>query len=186
MAASPTVTAAASGLDQPQRPPASGEILALIRATLIAVDQANRTGNYTVLRQLASQHFQDANSAEQLAEIFKGWRLSGMNLTALTNSPISFSRAPVVDRKGRLSLAGTLTGQTVQVSFELAFNYEADRGWALYEIKLTASPATPERATSAQPARGQAVEPAGAPAITPPDITEFPVPRRWPGPRSGR
>jgi hypothetical protein len=44
----------------------------LIRTTIIAINQANKTGNYTVLRDLAAPDFQNVNSAEKLAEIFTG------------------------------------------------------------------------------------------------------------------
>jgi hypothetical protein len=43
-------------------------VLILIRQTLLALDQANKTGNYTVLRDLGSPDFQ-ANTAAGLAEI---------------------------------------------------------------------------------------------------------------------
>jgi hypothetical protein len=41
--------------------------LILIRQTLLALDQANKTGNYTVLRDLGSPDFQ-ANTAAGLAD----------------------------------------------------------------------------------------------------------------------
>ena len=41
-------------------------VMILIRESLLALDQANKTGNYTVLRDLGSPEFQ-ANSAAQLA-----------------------------------------------------------------------------------------------------------------------
>jgi hypothetical protein len=44
-------------------------VIILIRSALLALDQANKTGNYSVLRDLGSPQFQ-ANSAAQLAEIF--------------------------------------------------------------------------------------------------------------------
>jgi hypothetical protein len=60
-------------------------VIILIRETLIALDQANKTGNYTVLRDLGAPAFQ-ANSARGLAKysppsgatisISRGWRCS--------------------------------------------------------------------------------------------------------------
>lgn len=46
-------------------------VLILIRSSLLAVDQANKTGNYTVLRDLGAPGFQAANTATQLGEIFR-------------------------------------------------------------------------------------------------------------------
>src|SRR6266702_4668463 len=63
---------AASPQQQPAPKPANIDrngVLMLIRSTLLALDQANKTGNYTVLRDLGAPGFQ-ANTAARLAEIF--------------------------------------------------------------------------------------------------------------------
>src|SRR5882724_9070208 len=57
-------------------------VLILIRSTLLALDQANKTGNYTVLRDLGSPDFQ-ANSAAQLAEIFVQQRRDNVDLSGV-------------------------------------------------------------------------------------------------------
>ena len=44
-------------------------VLILIRSTLLALDHANKTGNYSVLRALGSPGFQKL-TVERLAEIF--------------------------------------------------------------------------------------------------------------------
>jgi hypothetical protein len=44
-------------------------VIILIRSTLLALDHANKTGNYTVLRDLGSPGFQ-TNTDARLAEIF--------------------------------------------------------------------------------------------------------------------
>ncbi|MFZ2159602.1 MAG: hypothetical protein WAV72_26250, partial [Bradyrhizobium sp.] len=44
-------------------------VLVLVRSALLALDQANKTGNYTVLRDLGAPAFQ-VNTAARLAEIF--------------------------------------------------------------------------------------------------------------------
>jgi hypothetical protein len=45
-------------------------VLILIRSSLLAVDQADKTGNYTVLRDLGAPGFQASNTAARLREIF--------------------------------------------------------------------------------------------------------------------
>jgi hypothetical protein len=57
-------------------------VLILIRTTLLALDQANKTGNYTVLRDLGAPDFQ-ANSAAQLAEIFAQQRRDNIDLSGV-------------------------------------------------------------------------------------------------------
>jgi hypothetical protein len=54
-------------------------VLILVRSTLLALDQANKTGNYTVLHNLGSPAFQ-VNTAAQLAEIFANERRQGIDL----------------------------------------------------------------------------------------------------------
>src|SRR5262245_35616863 len=57
-------------------------VLILIRTTLLALDQANKTGNYTVLRDLGAPDFQ-ANSAAQLADIFAQQRRDNIDLSGV-------------------------------------------------------------------------------------------------------
>jgi hypothetical protein len=57
-------------------------VLILIRSALLALDQANKTGNYTVLRDLGSPDFQ-ANSAARLAEIFAQQRRDNIDLSGV-------------------------------------------------------------------------------------------------------
>jgi hypothetical protein len=55
-------------------------VLILIRSTLLALDQANKTGNYTVLRDLGSPGFH-SNTAARLAEIFAAQRKDNIDLS---------------------------------------------------------------------------------------------------------
>ncbi len=50
------------------------QALYLIRSTLITLNDANRSGNYTVLRDLASPEFQGNNTAADLSQIFADLR----------------------------------------------------------------------------------------------------------------
>ncbi|WP_342640869.1 hypothetical protein [Rhodoligotrophos ferricapiens] len=160
--------------------PEKTELVGLLRSTMIALDQANRTGNYTVFRQLASQHFQDANSAEDLAHTFKDWRLAGIDLGSLPTADPTFSRTPGPDGFGRLHVAGTLTTCSHKVSFDLTFVAEADRGWVLYGIKLSAQKPAPVKVSKKRPtAAPKAVEPAGVLPL-PIEPVMPPGPRRRP------
>src|SRR5215813_12361296 len=55
-------------------------VLILIRSTLLALDHANKTGNYTVLRDLGSLGWSQGNSDARLAEIFVGLRRDNIDL----------------------------------------------------------------------------------------------------------
>jgi hypothetical protein len=75
---------AAPAAPQPAQIDRNG-VLILIRSTVLALDQANKTGNYTVLRDLGAPGF-PANTAARLAEIFAR---SGATITISPASPSS-------------------------------------------------------------------------------------------------
>ena len=50
------------------------QALYLIRSTLLTLNDANRSGNYTVLRDLAAPDFQARNTAADLADVFSDLR----------------------------------------------------------------------------------------------------------------
>src|SRR3954466_1644296 len=71
--------------EAPPPPPKPAQIdrngvLILIRSSLLALDQANKTGNYTVLRDLGAPGFQ-TNTAARLAEIFAKQRNDNLDLS---------------------------------------------------------------------------------------------------------
>ena len=80
-------------------------ILVLLRTILLAVDNANKTGNYTVLRDLGANGFK-ANSAAQLSEIFASQRKQGLDLGFAAILEPQFTLAPQIDLNGLLHMAG--------------------------------------------------------------------------------
>src|SRR5690348_17246315 len=68
---------ASAAADKPAQPAPSvdpGQALYLVRSTLLTLNDANRSGNYTVLRDLAAPDFQARNSAADLASSFADLR----------------------------------------------------------------------------------------------------------------
>jgi len=55
---------------QPAMPVSTEQALYLIRSTLLTLNDANRSGNYTVLRDLAAPDFQARNTAADLSQSF--------------------------------------------------------------------------------------------------------------------
>lgn len=58
------------------------QALYLVRSALITLNDANRSGNYTVLRDLAAPGFQARNSAADLAQSFSDLRSRKFDLFA--------------------------------------------------------------------------------------------------------
>ena len=75
----------APGATPPPRPLQidKNSVLILIRTTLVALQQANQTGNYNVLRGLTAPEFQKSNSAEKLAQSFASLRAKNFDLSGV-------------------------------------------------------------------------------------------------------
>jgi len=80
-------------------------VLILIRETLLALDQANKTGNYSVLRDLGAPGFQ-ANSAARLAEIFAQQRRDNIDLSGVAVIDPQLTLLPQVEANGMMRMAG--------------------------------------------------------------------------------
>ena len=109
-------------------------VLSLVRTTLIALHQANITGNYTVFRELGSPSFQENNSDARLAETFAAVRKSGVGLDAVALTDPHIVHAALSSDK-MLQIASTLATKPVPVQFQLVFQ-QVDASWRLYTISL--------------------------------------------------
>ena len=139
--------------------------LTLIRATLLALDDANKTGNYTVMRDLGSPGFA-ANSAATLAEIFAKLRKDGLDLSAVAVLEPQLTVLPQVEANGMMRMAGFFPSVARQVNFELAFAPVSGQ-WKLFAISValgSSAPVAPEPMVQAAPQQA-APQPAAPPAV---------------------
>jgi hypothetical protein len=107
----------------------------LVRSTMMMLNDANRSGNYTVLRDLAAPEFQRKNSAADLAESFLDLRRRKFDLFAVSFSSPQFSPDPSVDPSGRVRLTGFFPTQPLQIKFDLTFE-SVDGQWKLFAISV--------------------------------------------------
>ncbi|HLW52798.1 MAG TPA: hypothetical protein VKW06_08135 [Candidatus Angelobacter sp.] len=119
--------------------PSQEQALYLVRATLLTLNDANRSGNYTVLRDLASPEFQAKNSAADLGQIFADLRRRNFDLFAAALLTPTFNSAPALDANGRLHLTGFFPTRPMQINFDLMFEV-VNGQWRLFGIAV----ATPE------------------------------------------
>ncbi len=124
-------------------------VLILIRTTLLALDQANKTGNYTVLRDLGSPEFQ-ANSAARLAEIFAQQRRDNVDLSGVAVIDPQLTLLPQIEPNGLLRMAGFFPSVPTQVSFQLAYAPVGGR-WRLFELSVSFGEAAPQPPAPATP-----------------------------------
>jgi len=139
-------------------------VLILIRETLLALDQANKTGNYTVLRDLGSPDFQ-ANTAARLAEIFAQQRRDNVDLSGVAVIDPQLSLLPQIEANGMMHMAGFFPSVPTQVNFELVYAPVGGR-WRLAAMAVTfgqAAPAAPQSPPTASPQASAPAAPA-APA----------------------
>lgn len=163
-------SAAPSPPSEPQLP-SDNKVAMIIYSTLIALNQANATGNYSVLRELASPSFQLVNTSGQLADAFSKLRRQNFDLTPITMMQPKLLRRPEIDDRGKLRITGFFPTQPARVNFDLMFEWIGGR-WRLFGMAVdtsangsvdgAGSARTPER-----PPEGQANS-AGSAATPPP------------------
>lgn len=132
--------------------------LILIRTTLLALDQANKTGLYTVIRDLGSPAFQ-TNTAAKLSDVFSNLRRDKIDLSATAVLEPQLTLLPGIDPKGLLQMAGYFPSVNEQIYFELAFA-PVEGQWRLFGISVRRAPAAPAAPTSpSTPASSQNITP---------------------------
>ena len=137
MAAAALLCALASGLsaESPPRIPDQVETTLMVWSTLSAVDQANRTGNFTVLRDLGAPGFREANTAATLARVFSALQAQDPGLGRVMLSEPVFREPPRLTEDGKLYVAGSFPGRPIGIGFELLF--EPVKGdWLLFGISV--------------------------------------------------
>jgi hypothetical protein len=82
--------------------------LFLVRSTLMALNDANRSGNYSVLRDLAGPQFQARNTAAVLSKAFAPFRIANLDLSAAGVVPPRLMAAGVRPGDGVMALEGEL------------------------------------------------------------------------------
>ena len=109
----------------------------MVWSTMAAVDHANKTGNYNVLRGLGSPDFQAANGAPALSRIFAGLREGGINLSDTLSIEPSYEFPPALEG-GMLRLRGAFRMRPQAVQFDLL--YQWNQGWMLNGIAVRTVP----------------------------------------------
>lgn len=119
--------------------PGELELAKMIWSTLAALDHANQSGNYSVLRDLSAPGFQSVNNPSQLSNIFSTLRESRLDLSnALLLAP-TYSAAPAITADSILDVRGFFGLRPTAVSFQLQYQWVGGR-WRLFGVAI--NPAT--------------------------------------------
>ncbi|WP_206435807.1 hypothetical protein [Tsuneonella rigui] len=111
------------------------EMTKMIWSTLLAVDHANRSGNYSVLRDMSAQGFQINNDPARLSQIFASLRETRIDLSnALLIAP-TFLEAPRQIQQDVFEVKGVFQLRPSAIQFDLYYQWEQGR-WKLFGIDI--------------------------------------------------
>ena len=123
--------------------PNAEKIVLLLRNSLITLNDAIQTGNYTVLRDRGAPGFRAANSAAKLGQIFAKFAARGIDLSVVSVLTPQLTETPTLDQKTRmLRLKGYFPSRPAQINFEVLYQVVNGR-WRLFGIAVTSNQATP-------------------------------------------
>lgn len=95
-------------------------LIVLIKGSLVALNQANQTGNYTVLYGLGSDGLRASTNPQNLAQSFAAFRQRNIDLSQVIFLDPQLSQQPAI-QGGRLHLVGAFPSQPMQITFDIWF-----------------------------------------------------------------
>ncbi len=121
------------------------QALYLVRTTLLALHQANQTGNYSVLRALGTPQFSARNASADLAIIFSNLRRKKINLAEVALITPRW-QAPPNFTKNDLTLRGFLPLSTGEVYFDMQFKAVSGQ-WKIFALSVSTPPSNTSKPT---------------------------------------
>ena len=171
--ANPLVALAQQEAPQPAAKPAQIDkngLLILIRSTLYALDLSNKSGNYTILREISAPGFAVVNDAARLSASFRSQRDRNLDYSGVLIYEPTMTTMPEIDKNGMMHFAGYFPSASGQINFEMIF--EAVKGrWKLFGLAADVGPVGP-----AAPAPLPQNVPVPAPASAP--TKQAPAPKK--------
>ena len=120
----------------------AAQLIILIKSTIIALQQANQTGNYSVLRDLGTPIFREHFDQARLASVFADLRNRRVNLYPVLFLAPDLSKPPEITQGGQLHLTGYFATRPVQIQFDILFT-TLDGVWRLDGAAIDAIPEKP-------------------------------------------
>ena len=120
--------------------PNDAVIWMLIESAVIALNQANVTGNYSVLHDMGAPAFQNANSPEKLAQIYGPLRARQLDLSPILIFQPKLFQKPEMNAEGMIRVTGFFPTKPERVNFDLIFQ-PVNSKWRLFGIAVEPTPA---------------------------------------------
>lgn len=112
----------------------------LVRSALMTFNDANMTGNYSVLLAKASKQFQSSFSTDKLSEGFKTFRDQNLNLEKMfMTADLLESKPAETDDDGVLHLVGSFKDDQTSLRYSLKF-IQNNAVWKLLAIDIHYKP----------------------------------------------
>ena len=128
--------------------PSVEQLISLVRNVLLAVNDANLTGNYTVLRDLSAPDSQGLNTPERLEESFRPIRQQGTDFSIVAVAVPRFVQLPTFTPQGYLRVNGEFISSP-RITFDLFLQHVAGQ-WHPYAIGVGVLPVPVNPAPSAE------------------------------------
>jgi len=131
------------------------QLAALIKSTIMALQHANQTGNYSVLRDLGTPVFRERFDLAQLTAIFSNLRSRSVNLSPVLFLAPNLTKQPELTEGNQLRIVGDFPTQPLKIQYEMLF-LQIDGVWRIDGLAVDA---VPQQSTTGAPA--SAPPPAG-------------------------
>lgn len=118
-----------------QKAPGPEQQEVLIKSALMTFNDANVTGNYTVLHAKLSKPFRDQFPPDKLKESFKAFVEAHIDFDLIVAKPPVAAEETKVDDEGRLRLRGYFDTRPSRVNYNLAF-IRSEGEWKLISLHV--------------------------------------------------
>jgi len=125
----------ASAANGQNKVPAARPLEALVKSSLMTFNDANLTGNYSVLYDKAAKPFRAQATVQKLVDAFKVYRDKKVNLASIVSADMDSSNKATIDSDGVLNLKGKFKDDDKRIRFDLKFVNE-EGAWKMLGINV--------------------------------------------------
>ncbi len=126
------------------------QVVTLIKSTILALQHANQTGNYSVLRDLGTPLFRERFDQGKLTAIFFNLRQRNINLNPVLFLPPNLTQQPEMKEGNVLHLVGDFPTQPLKIQYEFLF-MQIDGVWRIEGMAVDAVPLQATASAADQP-----------------------------------
>ena len=133
------VLLAATAVQAENEVPTERALEALVKGSLLTLNDANVTGNYSVMHAKLSRPFREQFSVEKFRAAFKQFRVENTDYDIIAAMAPTYDPKPAIDKDGTLVVKGTFPTEPSRVRFDLEF-IPSEGEWKLITIQVKMVP----------------------------------------------